>query len=73
MSEMVSQKIRLQSFILETLNYLDFGTWYWKQYLCELRELFLQKNLALMDSKVINVGSDTFGNPIFQKILQNQQ
>ena len=73
MSEIVSQKIRLQSFILETLNYLDFGTCYWKQDLCQLRELFLQKNLALMDSKVINVGSDTFGNPIFQKILQNQQ
>ena len=24
-----------------------------------------------MSNKVINVGSDTFGNPIFQKGLQN--
>ena len=27
--------------------------------------------LTLLSSKVINVGSDTFGNPIFQKVLQN--
>ena len=29
------------------------------------------KMLLLLHSKVSNVGSDTFGNPIFQKVLQN--
>ena len=28
-------------------------------------------NIASFPRKVINVGSDTFGNPIFQKGLQN--
>ena len=27
--------------------------------------------ILMVDSKVVNLGSDTFGNPIFQKILQN--
>ena len=29
------------------------------------------KNTCVLFTKVINVGSDTFGNPIFQKGLQN--
>ena len=29
------------------------------------------RSIYILEFKVINVGSDTFGNPIFQKGLQN--
>ena len=32
---------------------------------------FIFIGFFILGSKVINVGSDTFGNPIFQKVLQN--
>ena len=34
-------------------------------------EKIFHLNLTLLSSKVINVGSDTFGNPIFHEGLQN--
>ena len=40
-------------------------------FFCELWQLFLSDGWRhTISNKVINVGSDTFGNPIFQKGLQ---
>ena len=47
---------------------LNLGT-----YVCSFSIQFWEITLYLFEiqSKVINVGSDTFGNPIFQKASQN--
>jgi hypothetical protein len=58
------------------LNFLDLTE---NNFLCnervadfyELAEKVRIQNPGLLHSKVINLGSDTFGNPIFQKGLQN--
>ena len=40
-------------------------------YLLPVAYLALNSTILIMLIKVINLGSDTFGNPIFQKGLQN--